>query len=699
MRSRQSRLRVALMVGLVMAAAGGGLRAQGGTTPGWSPSDLTKFKSIADVQFAPDGSHIAYTVVGADRAGRSTSQIWVWDVAAGTATRLGGDRDSGSQPRWSPDSKAFAFTGRIDDEAGLAVQRLDGTPALFLTRAIGTNHPLPMTGDSLVWSSGSSRLAYTSGTPGPEGADASGDPAVITRYLYKPGHADASPPLNDNRRLQIFMVDLVSHEPRPITQDSFQNHSLGWSPTGDEILFVSNHEADADRVFNYDIFTVSVARGTVKRLTNTKAAEYTPVWSPDGTAIAFLATKRPLTSSETTMEDTHVWVMKSDGSNRREVGAAIDNRQGPPRWSFDGKWVYFTVQERGDVRLYRVPAAGGAAEPILPAPGQRGSVGAWSLAKAGAVAFSLVTPAAPAELYVLEPGGAPRKLTSLNDAAMAGRRLAPVEGFTVKGEGGLDVEAFMTVPQDGLGTSKHPVIMMLHGGPHAQQGPAFNAKAQFYAARGWATLMVNYRGSTGYGQAFADAIQNDQDGAEARDCLAALDAAAAKYPWLDASRVGVEGVSYGGQLVNWLVTQTDRFKAAIPLSGIANLVSFNYTAYYHDYLAVEFGSYPHQNGVMDRLWERSPLRYVPKVKTPTLILHGELDTDVPISEAEQWYIALKDVGVETVFVRYPREGHGVREPRHQVDALERSMAWYAKWFDPPAPARPAAETAKPPRKK
>jgi dipeptidyl aminopeptidase/acylaminoacyl peptidase len=227
---------------------------------------------------------------------------------------------------------------------------------------------------------------------------------------------------------------------------------------------------------------------------------------------------------------------------------------------------------------------------------------------------------------------------------------------------------------------------MIHGGPHAGQGPAFNLKAQVYASKGWASLMVNYRGSTGYGQRFADAISKDQDGAEAKDVLAGVDAALVRYPWIDATRMGIEGVSYGGQLSNWIITQTDRFKAAIPLAGISNLVSFNYTAYYHDYLAVEFGGYPHERGVMDTLWERSPLRYVNKVKTPTLILHGENDNDVPISEAEQWYIALKDVGVDTVFVRYPREGHGLREPKHVVDGLDRSIAWYEQHFRGPAAA-------------
>jgi dipeptidyl aminopeptidase/acylaminoacyl peptidase len=432
----------------------------------------------------------------------------------------------------------------------------------------------------------------------------------------------------------------------------------------------------------------------VRRITSTPSAEYYPVWSPDGASIAMLATTRPLTSSETTMEDTHVWVMKADGSARRELGAGIDNRQGPPRWSADGAWIYFTVEERGDVRLYRLPSSGGTPDVVAPPAGERGTVGAWSLAKDGTVAFAMTTPGSPSELYLREPGAAPRRLTDLNRDLLASRAVAPVESLSFKGPDGLDVEAFLTTPPDQSAGNARPLIVAIHGGPHGQQGPAFNFRAQVYASKGWATLMVNYRGSTGYGQKFADAIAKDQNGNEARDVLAGIDAVLARHAWLDPSRIGVEGVSYGGQLANWLVTQTDRFKAAIPTAGIANLVSFNYTAFYHDYLAVEFGAYPHESGTMDTLWQRSPLRFVAKVKTPVLILHGENDSDVPVSEAEQWYVALKDVGIDTVMVRYPREGHGLREPRHLIDAIDRSIAWYDKYFAPPKPATPPKPPAK-----
>jgi dipeptidyl aminopeptidase/acylaminoacyl peptidase len=672
----------------VAAILGGAILAQVPAGP-WTTSDALRIRSVGEVRISPDGKRIAYTVRSSTRTGRATSQIWIHDAAAGTTSRLGGERDAGLNLAWSPDSQWLAFTGRIDDESGLAVQKMDGAPPLFLARVLGTNHPIPDTGSLIAWSPGSSRIAFVTAVSGPEAADADGDPMVITRYLFKPGASEGLTRFTDNRRLQIMMVDLVSHEPRPLTDDRFINHSLDWSPKGDEILFVSNREADPDRVFNYDIFTVNVARGTVRRLSSTKQAEYHPVWSPGGTAIAMLATKRPLTSSETTMEDTHVWVMKADGTGRREVGAAVDNRQGPPQWSANGAWIGFTVEERGGVRLYRVPAAGGPPEAIAPAAGEQGTVGSWSMSKSGTLAYALTTPGRPAELYVRDGPSPARRVSHLNDDLVSAHKTAPVEPFEFRSADGLDVEAFLTRPIGLSAASKLPMIVVSHGGPHAAAGPEFDLSAQVYAAKGWATLTVNYRGSTGYGQKFADAIFKDQDGAEAADVLAGVDAALARYHWLDSGRLGLEGVSYGGQLTNWIVTRTDRFKAAISTAGISNLVSFNYTAYYHDYLAVEFGSYPHENGLMDLLWERSPLRDVRKVKTPVLILHGENDSDVPITEAEQWYVALKDVGVETVMVRYPREGHGIAEPRHRVDALDRSVAWYEKHFSPPRPV-PAA---------
>jgi dipeptidyl aminopeptidase/acylaminoacyl peptidase len=564
------------------------------------------------------------------------------------------------------------------------VAEADGSAARSLAPVLGTNDPLPSTAEAVAWSPDGRRIAFVSAVPADERRDA--DPVVVTRYLYKPTASEGAARFSDGHRLHVFVVDAdpgARPAVRQLTSGPHHEHSIAWSPGGDEIAFVSDRDGD-ERVFNYDLWSVRLPDLSLRRLGETRGAEYAPAWSPDGSRLAFLGTKRPLTSSESTMEDDHLYVMDASGA-RREVGAAIDNRQGHAAWSAAGDALYLTVQERGDTALYRLPASGEAAVRLVPQPGARGWVAAWSVARDGTLAYAMATPGGPSDLYVRDRSG-PRRATFLNEALFRARGIAAgVESLRFPSFDGTGIEAFVTPPLAGTAAKGHPLIVMLHGGPHAQQGPSFNSRAQVYAARGWGSLQVNYRGSTGYGQKLADAISGDQNGGEAKDVLAAVDAALARHPWIDPERIAVEGASYGGQLVNWLVTQTGRFRAAVSSAGISNLVSFHYTAYYHDYLPVEFGAYPHEGGLADRLWERSPLRHVSRVRTPLLLLHGENDNDVPVAESEQFYVALHEVGVPTAMVRYPREGHGLRETAHQVDALERTIAWYERWFDAPRP--------------
>lgn len=647
-------------------------------TGGLQSADLFRLRSVGDVQLSPDGKRVAYIIQSRDRPGRPYSQVWIMDLETGRSVRIGGEEDRGSTPRWSPDGRRVAYLGRSGEQSGLLTARAEGGEVLLLASVQGTNHPLPSSGEELDWAPDGKQIAFVSATPGPETAAAGGDPVVITRYLYKPTASEGLTRFNDNRRLHIFVVDVETKEVRQLTVGDYYEHSIDWSPDGQEILFVSNREPDPDRFFNYDIFLLRVEDGSVRRLTQTESVEYRPRWSPDGRSIAYQGTKRGLTSSETTMEDTHIWIMSADGSSRREVGAVIDNRQGPPEWSPDSKAVYFTVDERGSERLYRLPSSGGRPEVLL---GEQGAVRAWSIGSRGRIVYALHSPGDFPQLYLRE-GRETRRLTDLNADVLREKELAEVEAFTFLSFDGTEVEAFLTKPPGRTVGSRHPLIVMIKGGPHGQQGQALNHKAQAYAGHGWGVLMVNYRGSTGYGQGFADAIFGDQNGGEAKDVLYGVDAALRRYRWLDSERVGVEGGSYGGQLTDWLITQTDRFKAAIPAYGISNLISFNYMAYYHDYLAVEFGAFPHQENLMELLWERSALKHVANVKTPTMLVHGENDNDVPIAESEQYYIALKDVGVETILVRYPREGHGIREPQHIVDLIDRSIAWYEAHFPP-----------------
>ena len=641
-------------------------------------SDYARMRAVESVAFSPDGERIAYTVQRNDVSGRPETHLVFLKLADGSQVAVGQEKDTASDPVWSPDGRWVAFRGKSGEKEGLMVVARDGGTPRLLAAMQGTNSPLTYEGRAIAWSPDSRRLAYVSATPGPETEAASGDPVVITRYKYKPDYWEGSTRFNDNRRRHVFLVDLGGGEPKPLTSGAYEEHSIDWSPDGTEILCVSNREPDPDLFYNPDLFAIRVADATLRRLTATESAEFMPRWSPDGRSIVFLGTRRGLTDLETDMEDPHVWLMGADGSGRRELGAAIDNRQGPPVFAPDGRAVYASVQERGDVHLYRLPVDGSPPERVV---GGEGRVGDFSQSRTGDLAYTFAGPKDFAQLFVQARGGAARSLTDLNATVLAGVDIAPVERLTFgSADFRFDVEAFLTMPAGRTAESKHPLIVMIHGGPHGEQGGAFDFKSQFYAARGWASLKVNYRGSTGYGQAFADAVFGDQNGQEAMDVLYGLSAALRRYLWIDRDRLGIEGGSYGGQLTCWLVTQTGQFKAAIPLAPIVNNISYNYTTYYSMYEEMEWGMKPHQGDLMDRLWERSALKHVGKVRTPTMLVHGENDNDVPIGESEQFYIALKDVGVEAVMVRYPREGHGLAEPKHIVDLMERSAAWYERHF-------------------
>ena len=367
-------------------------------TQGLVSGDLSKMRSVGGVALSPDGRHLAYSVVMRDEPGRPYGQLWMMDLTTQKTIRFGGDKDRGGGAVWSPDGKWIVFFGRLGDKRGLMMAKPDGSDATLLASTEGTNSPLPGTGNEVTWSPDGKQVAYISSTPDSRAAEASGDPVVITRYLYKPDAGEGMTRFNDNRRLHIFVVDLATKQIRQLTKGDTDEHSIDWSPDGKEILYLTNPEPNQDEFFNYDVFALKVADQSVRRITATESNEYDPLWSPDGKRILFRGTRRGLTDRETTMEDTHVWVMNADGSERREIGGVLDDRQGSPRWAADGNSVYFTVQERGSNYLVRLPVSGGKPEYVVKQPG---FVGAFSVGKDGAVAYSYASPRDLNELYLV----------------------------------------------------------------------------------------------------------------------------------------------------------------------------------------------------------------------------------------------------------------------------------------------------------
>ncbi|MBI3697735.1 MAG: S9 family peptidase [Acidobacteria bacterium] len=607
-----------------------------------TPADVTAFREMSECTLSPDGRTVA--VVAPD------GNIRLYDTAGSGSRALTEGKFRAASLRWSPDGKNIAFFSSRPG-ATLWVAEAALGKLVPVTTIVHSNFWIPGQGSALEWSPDSKRLAFVGADP--ETPAPGADPRVITRIQYK-----SRKEFSDNRREHIWIVDAGGGRPRALTGGEHHEHSISWS-------------GNPDATHNYDLFTADVESGAVRRLTDTPGCEYAPAFSPDGQWIAYTATTRAITTIDSVAEDTHVWVIPASGgggapSGPRELNHALDRRSTAPRWSPDGRWIYFLAGDHGRQLIYRVPFQGGTSQAIVQ---KDATISAY--AAGPKLAYLMSDDRRLAELYV---EGA--QLTE-NSGALAGIRLVDPVHLEFSSFDSTPIEGWLLPPVDRREGQKVPLLLSIHGGPHGMFGYAFsrNLRQQVLATRGYAVLYLNPRGSTGYGQKFSDGCVNDWGGGDYQDLMAGVDYALGKFPWLDRERMGVLGGSYGGYMTNWVITQTQRFRAAVASASLSNLISFYATSLYNDLIHAEFNGFPWEGDNYDRLWDRSPLKHVKNVRTPTLFLHGEQDHDVHISDAEQMYTALRRRGIEAELVRYPREGHGFTEPPHQVDSLERTLEW------------------------
>ncbi len=672
-------------------------------TVGGEPKRLTSDEANeSTARWSPDGKLIAFY---SDRD--KQNGLWVRPVEGGElqlVTHVARTNffltHAGESFTWSPDGKRLAFLSSPESlpkaakvvssgnnsgsgMAGiperlrrpLTLEEINQLPAEtreMILRAQGrlpgtagssaSSPPAPIRAEASAQSSASSEVSNPS---------ASDDPRVITRLQYKSRTA-----FSDNLQSHIFIADLTAlkngGQIQQLTDGRYYEHSINWSPKGDEIVFVSNHEPDPDKVNNTDLFIVNVTNGAVRQLTKTKGCEWTPVFSPDGGRIAYLATKREVTTIDSVAEDSHAWVISAQGDNAREVNSEQDRRANLLKW-VGNDIVSFTAGEAGTTAIFiaRIRGYSGIAGIFLDRELQATS---FSLIRDDTWVYTASDEAHPAEIRIYSSlTDKTRFLTSHNEALQKALHYSKMREFELSNEG-FKVQGWLIPPINLDEKKKYPVILIVHGGPHGMHGYSFNPTAQALAARGYAVLLINPRGSSGYGQKFADGCVNDWGGGDYRDLMRGVDEALARFPFLDKDRMGVMGGSYGGYLTNWIVTQTDRFKAAVASASLSNLISFYSTSLYQDLIHTEFNGSPWDN--FDLLWERSPLKHIKQVKTPTMLIHGENDNDVHITQAEEMYTALKMRGIKTVLVRYPREGHGLREPQHREDSLNRTLEWF-----------------------
>ncbi|MBK8316226.1 MAG: S9 family peptidase [Acidobacteria bacterium] len=694
-----------------------------------APTDLSVIRDVSDVQISPDGSKVVFVVseTAQDKSGQ-ISHIWMAPANGGEVKRLTVWDAGETSPRWSPDGKWIAFYSDRDRKNGIWIFPAEGGEPRLVCHVMRTNFHLKGAGESLTWSPDSKRIAFISSPeilsevlqqPAPpvdpklaglppvvfrpltrEEIDklpvevremifrAQGqamgkkavspldnavsalpdDPRVITRLQYK-----SRTSFSDNLRSHIIVADIETRRLSQLTDGIFYEHSINWSPKGDEIVFASNREPDPDKINNTDLFTVNVDTFAVRQLTRTKGCEWTPVFSPDGSEIAFTGTSREITTIDSVAEDAHVFIIPARGGAVRELNSEQDRRATSVKWAPDGKSVFFTASDHGKTLIYN---AGNQRRPSAVFD-KSVQVSSFSISNEGKIAFISSSPAEPAELFILKSSGEIARLSNINQQFLSMVKLTQPRQFAFKSDVG-EVEAWLYPPADLAEGKKYPLILNIHGGPHGMFGYSFNSSAQVMAANGYAVLMVNPRGSSGYGQKFADGCINDWGGGDYRDLMRGVNEALGRFPFIDGDRMAVTGGSYGGYMTNWVITQSDRFKAAVASASLSNLISFYSTSLYQDLIHAEFNGYPWDN--FDILWDRSPLKHVKNAKTPLLLLHGEQDNDVHMTQAEEMFTAMKMRGIESVLVRYPREGHGFREPRHREDSLARTLQWFDKYL-------------------
>ncbi|HUL33136.1 MAG TPA: S9 family peptidase [Candidatus Eisenbacteria bacterium] len=668
------------VVAVIAMATSFSLHAQAAAKHPITFADMMKLHRVSSPQISPDGKWVAYGVSTPDmEANRNAGNIWLVSAAGGDAIQLTQSGHDNS-PAWSPDGKSLAFLSSRDGNSQVYLLSMEGGEARKLTT-------LSTGADMFRWSPDGKTIAFTSWVyldckddACNQKRDEEKEKSKVKARIYDHLLYRHWVHWSEGKRSHLFLMpadgSAAAHDLTPkvdydIPPDERGDvNDIAFSPDGAEICYTAVPDKVEAISTNGELFLVPTAGGEPRKITRNPGFDGNPVYSPDGQYIAYHAQL----TAEYESDRWRVMLYDRKADKTENLSERFDRSANNLSWSPDSKTIYFLAENETLQPIYAMAAKAGA----TPKKVLDGYNAAYAFSNDGKTLLtertSLTT---PAELFVAAGDGSGLKqITHENDSLLATLVMNPAEKFWFDGAEGTKVQAMLLKPPQFDGSQKYPVLVLLHGGPQTMWSDAWGYRwnPQVFSAPGYVTLMINRRGSTGYGQKFTDEITNDWGGKAYVDVMKGIDAALAKYPFLDKTRMAAAGGSYGGYLADWLATHTDRFKAIISHAGVYDKFSMYATEelWFEEH---DMQGTPWTAPENYRKW--SPSTYAAelgKFKTPTLVICGERDFRVPYTQSLEFFSALQRQGVPSKLVVFPDEGHWVLKPQN-------AQLWYRTFLD------------------